>query len=212
MPFAVTVTGGAGGSFYNFIQTLEGSRGPVVSFPLGSFLNTSGTVNMLFPQPGDRLPTDLWSLMISNTELVGENINTRIQTRYVGSAPPASGTFALVAAVPAFTTSQVNGAPVPSWVASGSIPADYQQPTSIVSAAFAGGNLGQLFTIAATRAWLQANNMGTNYTLTSPTLPGFLQAWAPAAPLDNATVIMLGTNLTTAPTAGSVINIGSRTQ
>jgi hypothetical protein len=62
------------------------------------------------------------------------------------------------------------------------------------------------------RARLAANNFGTNYTLTGPTLPGFLASWAPAAPLFDSQVFMFGANTTTAPTVGSVINLAFRLQ
>jgi hypothetical protein len=54
--------------------------------------------------------------------------------------------------------------------------------------------------------------MSTNYTLTGPTLPNFLAAWAPASPLAASTVSMTGTNLTGAPTAGGFLNIAIRIQ
>jgi hypothetical protein len=210
--FPFTATGGATGSLWNFSQDLEGARGQVVSLPLGSLLNQTGTGNMLFPQPADRLASDLWSLTLTNTELSGTNTIFRSQVRYIGSAPPASGNFALAQEVPPFTTSQVAGAPVPTWMSTGQIATDYRTATSVVSTSFTGGGGGQRYTIAASYGWLAANGMTTTYSLTAPTLPGFLQAWAPAAPLDDSMVIMAGTNATGAPTAGTIVNIAFRLQ
>jgi hypothetical protein len=210
--FPFTVSGGAPVSLWSFSQSLEGARGNVGSFPIGAQIASSGAGNMLFLQPADRLPTDLWSLNITNTELPANNVDFRSQIRYVGSAPPASGNFALPASVPAFTTSQVNGAPVTTWQVAGSTPSDYQSAASIVSGAFTGSGGNALYTIAASRGWQTANNMTTSYTLTAPTLPGFLPAWAPAAPLADATVIMVGTNTTTTPAAGTIANVAFRLQ
>jgi hypothetical protein len=212
VPFAFTVSGGAAGSLWNFSQTLQGARGVVVDFPLGSLLNPSGNGNMLFLQSGDRLATDVNSLNVTNTELQGDNISSRTQVRYFGSAPPASGAFALPAAVPPFTVSQLNGTAVPTWMVTGQTPTDYQTAASVVGVAFTGSGGGQLYTIAASRAWQTANNMSTSYTITQPMLPGFLSGWSPAPPLDNSTVIMLGSNATAAPTAGTVASVAIRLQ
>lgn len=211
VPFAFTVSGGATGSLWNFSQNLEGANGEVTGFPIGALVSQSGAGNMLFLQPADRLSTDMNLLSITNTELQGDNISSRSQIRYVGSAPPASGTFALPAAVPAFTVSPVNGAAVPSWVVTGQTPAEYQTAASVISVAYTGAN-GQLYTIAASRAWQTANNMNTSYTLTQPTLPGFLSAWAAQPPLEDATVIMIGANATATPTVGTVANLAFRLQ
>ena len=207
-----TVTGGTGGSLWNFSQSLEGANGFITSFPIGSLLASSGAGDMLFLQPADRLATDLMTLNITNSELQGSNVDSRSIITYVGNAPPANSTYALPAAVPAFTVSPVNGAPVPQWMATGSIPAEFQAGTSVISVAFTGANLSSLYTISATRAWLEANSQTTTFTLSAPTLPGFLQEWAPAAPLDNSIVIMLNTNATGAPTVGTVTNLSSRVQ
>jgi hypothetical protein len=80
----------------------------------------------------------------------------------------------------------------------------------VVSASFTGAGGGTLYTVTATRAWLNANNFTSNYTLTGPTLPGFLAQWAPASPLDEDSVIMLGGNLAAQPTAGSIVNLAVR--
>lgn len=208
--FPFSVSGGAGGSFWIFSQMLEGSRGSIISFPIGSLLNTTGTGNLLFLAPGDRLGTDLMAVNLINATEDGKDF--RSQIRYLGSAPPASGNFAMNQSVPAFVVSPVNGAPVPTWSVAGQIPTDYQGATSLLSTSFTGAGESTVYQITATRAWLTANNFSTNYTLTGPTLPGFLTQWAPAAPLVDATVIMLGSNLTTAPTAGTVINLAFRLQ
>lgn len=209
--FPFTVAGGNAGSIYQFSQNLEGSRDQILTFAIGSASETnSGT--MLFLAPGDRLGTDLMSLDLSNSELVGNNIDFRVSTRYIGSAPPASGNFTLNASVPPFTVSPVNGAPVPTWSAAGQTPSDYQPANSLIGVSFAGAGENTLYSIQATRAWLVANNFSTSYTLTGPTLPGFLAQWAPAAPLVDSEVIMFGSNITTAPVAGSIINIAFRLQ
>jgi len=210
--FPFTVTGGNAGSFFQFSQNLEGSRGQIIGFPIGSLLSETGNGNMLFLSPGDRLGTDLMSFSLSNTDLVGNNIDFRLSTRYIGSAPPASGNFALNAAVPPFTVTPVNGAPVPTWSVAGQTPSEYQTASSLIEASFTGNGENTLYTISATRAWLTANNFGTNYALTGPTLPGFLAQWAPGAPLVDSQVIMFGSNITTAPIVGSIINIAFRLQ
>jgi uncharacterized membrane protein len=205
-----TVTGGAGGSYYTFLQSLEGARGSIIGFPLGDLLNTTGSGNMLFMASSDRLATDMNSLNILNTELSGNVTSVRSTIRYVGSGPPATTSFALPAAVPAFTTTQVGGAPVTTWTIAGSTPADYQTANSVIEAAVQGAGGSTLYTMGMTRGYATANGMSTSYTLTGPTLPGFLQAWAPAAPLVDASVLMFGSNITTTPVAGSVANVGIR--
>jgi hypothetical protein len=210
--FPFTVAGGNTGSFYQFSQNLEGARGQILAFPIGPTFTETGSGTMLFLAPGDRLGTDLMSLGLSNTELIGNNIAFRLSNRYIGSAPPASGNFALNAPVPPFTVTPVTGASVPTWSVAGQTPTDYQTASSVIEASFTGAGESTLYTIAATRAWLAANNFGTNYTFTGPTLPGFLAQWAPAAPLFDSQVFMFGANTTTAPTVGSVINIAFRLQ
>ncbi|HEX6315205.1 MAG TPA: hypothetical protein VFZ73_10115, partial [Gemmatimonadaceae bacterium] len=205
-----TVTGGTSGSFYTYVQILEGANGSILALPLGSPIGTTASGNLLFLAANDRLSTDMNSVGIINTELSGTIIQSRSTFRYFGANPPASTTFPLPAAVPAFTVTQVAGAPVTTWQASGQIPADYQGATSVVEASFQGGGETTLYTISATRGWLTANNMTTSYTLAGPNLPGFLSQWAPAAPLVDAQVIMFGSNLNTVPTAGTVFNIGLR--
>jgi len=205
-----TVTGGAAGSFYLFSQSLEGARGAIIGFPIGSLAGQTAGGNMLFVAPGDRLSTDMNALNIANQSESGNVIDFRTAIRYLGSAPPATTTFALPQSVPAFTVAPVNGAPVPTWSASGQTPTDYQTSTSLIEASFQGAGETTLFTVGATRAWLTANGFSTSYTLTSPTLPGFLAQWAPAAPLVDAQVVMFGSNITTTPVAGSVVNIGFR--
>lgn len=207
-----TVTGGVGGSLYLFSQSLQGANGAVTGFSQGSPFNSTGTGNLLFPQPGDRLSTDLWSFNATNAELNGELLDFRSSIRYIGSAPPANLNFALAAKVPAYTVSPVNGAPVPTWMVSGTTPADYQTATSTVTAAFFGSGDNTIYTISASRGWLVANGMSTSYTLTGPTLPGFLTQWAPAAPLLESNVLMIGSNASAAPTAGTIINFASRGQ
>lgn len=210
--FPFTVAGGNAGSFFLFSQNLEGARGQIIAFPIGSQLSSTNNGTMLFPQPADRLSTDLMSLALSNTELIGNNIDFRLSTRYLGSAPPASGNFTLNASVPTFTVTPVNGAPVPTWSATGQTPSDYQTAGSLLEVGFTGSGESTLYTIAATRAWLVANNFSTNYTLTGPTLPNFLAQWAPAGPLASSEVLMFGSNFTTAPVAGSIVNIAYRLQ
>jgi hypothetical protein len=166
---------------------------------------------MLFLQSGDRLSTDMNSINIINTELAGSVTVARLTSRYFGATPPASTSFALPQPVPAFTVSQVGGAPVTTWQATGTIPGDYQGSTSVVQAMYTGAGAGTQYIINATRGWLAANGMGTNYTLSGPVLPGFLAAWAPPAPLADATISMFGSNLTALPTAGTVINVAIRT-
>lgn len=208
-PFSVT--GGTQGSFYTFVQLLEGANGSITALPLGSPVGTTPSGNMLFLAANDRLATDMNAFGIINTELAGDIVNGRSTFHYFGPNPPASTAFPLPAAVPAFTVTQVAGAPVTTWQASGQIPADYQDATSVVEASFQGGGETTLYTISATRGWLTANNMSTSYTLAGPNLPGFQAQWAPAAPLVDAQVIMFGSNLTgSMPVAGSVINIGFR--
>jgi hypothetical protein len=206
-----TVTGGNSGSFYTYVQVLEGANGSILGLPLGSPFSTTPSGNLLFLAANDRLPTDMNSFGIINSELAGNVSESRSTFRYFGANPPASTAFPLPAAVPAFIVSQVAGAPVTTWQASGQIPADYQGATSVIEASFQGGGETTLYTISATRGWLTANNMTTSYSLAGPNLPGFLPQWAPAAPLFDAQVIMFGSNLTgTVPTAGTIFNVGLR--
>jgi hypothetical protein len=208
--FPFTVTGGAANSLYQFGQSLEGARGPIIGFGIGSILNTTGTGTAVFLATADRLPTDMNSLSISNTEQVGANgISLRISQRYFGSAPPAGNTFALPAAVPAFTVTP-QGTPLTSWTIAGAIPADYQGATSFVAASITGP--AAVSSITATRGWLQLNNQAANYSLVTPILPGALPAWLPASPLEDGAVILIGANLTAAPVAGTVVNFGTRLQ
>ena len=209
VPF--TVSGASAGSLNLFSEFIEGARGAIIGFSLGSPFNSTTSGNMLFFAPADRLATDLTSFAVLNAAQVGTAFDLRSTTRYYG-APPASATFTLPGAIPAFTVSQVNGAPVTTWSVAGSIPAEYQTAVTPIAVTFEGNNGNAYISIAATRGWLLANSMGTNYTLTQPTLPNFLSQWAAAAPLASTTVIMLGYDELVAPTAGSVINFGGRVQ
>ncbi len=211
--FPFTVTGGGASSFWSFSELISGARGALAAFQVGPLVNTTGTGNLFFMQPGDRLGTDLVSFDITNLEDLGGGQQTfRSSTRYLGSGPPGSGTFALNQNVPGFSTLPVSGAPVPTWVTSGTIPTDYQGSGSSIGTSFVGAGDGAFYTIAATRAWLIANSFNTSFTLTGPTLPGFQSLWAPAAPLDLSSVIMFGSDFTTVPVAGSVFNLAIRTQ
>ena len=207
-PYSFT---GGGSGFWQISQSLSGANGQVTSLSLGSILTNTGSGNMLFPQPGDRLSTDVWSLSAIHAE-VDQNGkgDSRSTFRYVGSAPPASLTFALPGKVPAFSVASTS-ASIP-WSATGSIPAEYQSATSTVSAIFVGAGGNATATLIATRGWLVANNMSTNFTLSGPTLPNFQPAWAPASPLTSTTVSMTSTNLTGPPTAGGFLSIASRIQ
>ena len=209
-PFSFT--GGSAGGFWQTSQSLSGANGQIAGFAIGSILSGNGSGNMLFLQPGDRLGTDMWLLSATHLELdqVTGKGDSRTSARYVGSAPPASLTFALPGKVPAFTVASTT-ASIP-WSATGSIPAEYQTAGSTVSASFTGAGGNASATLIATRAWLVANNMSTTYTLTGPTLPNFLPAWAPTSPLTASSVIMVGTNLTGTPTAGSFLNTAVRIQ
>ena len=209
VPF--TVTGAPAGSINLFSEFIEGARGPIVGFSLGSPFSTATSGNMLFLAASDRLATDLTSFNVTNLAQSGSNTDLRFQTRYFGT-PPASATFTLPTAVPAFTVTQVNGAPVTTWSATGPIPAEYQTAISPVSVTFEGNGGTALVTVSATRGWLLANNMTTTYTLTQPTLPNFLSQWAPAAPLASAVAIMLGFDELAAPTAGTTLNFAARLQ
>jgi hypothetical protein len=204
-----TVTGAAGGSINIVTQNLQTANGTAIGFPLGSVLGGSTSGNMLFPQPGDRLSSDLWSLNATSVETAGNVSDTRSRQMYVGSAPPASVSVALPAKVPAFTTSQVASSPT-RWQVTGSTPIDYQTALSSVSASYSGQGANTQYTLTATRGWLVANGMGTSYTLTNPDLPNFLPQWAPSAPLLSTSVIMVGSNATAAPTAGTSVVIGAR--
>ena len=174
-------------------------------------MNTTGTATALFLAANDRQATDMNVVSVSNTEQVGANIvSVRTTQRFLGSAPPASGSFALPAAVPAFTMPAQAGAPYPSWTANGSTPADYQGTSSTIMAIFTGQNA--VSTVQATRAYLVANGQSTSYALATPILPNYQTVWAPASPLQNGTVSMTGASLTSAPVAGTVINNASRLQ
>ena len=208
VPF--TITGGASGSFYTFVQSLEGSRGQITSFPIGGQFGQTAAGNLLFLAPSDRLATDMNWLAAINAELAGNITNVRSTIRYFGSAPPATTSFALPQAVPAFTVTAVTGAPVPTWTVAGQIPTDYQTADGLVEASVQGAGESTLYTINATRGWLIANNMNTSYTLTAPTLPGFLAQWAPAGPLVDAQVLMISSSVATTPVAGSVVSLGAR--
>ncbi len=208
--FPFTVSGGGAGSFWGLGEFIEGARGEIIGFPIGPALVTSGAGTALFLAPADRLATDLVSLAITNTEQTGSNLDFRSSIRYLGSAPPASGSFALPAAVPPFTVSPVNGAPVPTWSVSGQTPADYQTADGLIEVIFTGSSA--VYSVAATRAWLVANGFSTNYTLTGPTLPNFLAQWAPASPLAETVMSMIGANFTTAPVAGSILHLAIRQQ
>src|SRR5688572_10245307 len=208
-PFSFT--GGSAGGFWQTSQSLSGANGQIAGFSIGSILSGNGSGNMLFLQPGDRLGTDMWLLSATHLEVdqAGKG-DSRTTARYVGSAPPASLTFALPGKVPAFTVASTT-ASIP-WSAAGSIPAEYQTAASTVAASFRGAGGNATATLIASRGWLVANNMSTSYTLTGPTLPNFLPAWAPTSPLTSSSVIMVGTNLTGAPTAGSFLNTAIRIQ
>jgi len=208
-PFSFT---GGGAGFWQTIQSLGGANGFVTSLSIGSILTGTGSGDMLFPQPGDRLSTDMWLLSATNLE-VDQNGkgDTRTSSRYVGSAPPGSLTFAMPGKVPAFTVSAAAGASIP-FMAAGSTPAEYQNAASTVSATFTGAGSSASASLIATRSWLVANGMSTSYTLTGPTLPGFLAQWAPGSPLAASTVSMSGTNLTGPPSAGGFINSAVRIQ
>lgn len=209
----VTLTGGASGSIYSFAQIIQGSRGNILSFGSGSPTATANTGTLYFLAAGDRLSSDMNIFLGTGTDGIGSPVsNSRTTIQYLGSAPPASASFALPSAVPAFTVTQVSGAPTTTWTVAGSIPAEYQTGTSSVTATTQGSGGTTLMIVSATRAWLVANGMSTSYTLTGPTLPGFQQAWAPAAPLASTTVTMAGSNITGTPVAGSVAFSASRTQ
>ena len=167
---------------------------------------------MLFLAPADRLGTDLVSLQITNLAQGATSFDYRISDNYIGSAPPASGNFALPPAVPPFTVSSVMGAPVPTWSVSGQTPAAYQTAVSAITAEIEGGNGDALFRMSATRGWQTANGMTTSYTLTGPNLPNFLAAWAPAAPIVEPSVIMIGFDVFGVPTAGTVAVFAVRIQ
>ncbi|HEX6941760.1 MAG TPA: hypothetical protein VF128_02465 [Gemmatimonadaceae bacterium] len=208
-PFSFT--GGSAGGFWQTSQSLLGANGLVAGLSIGSILSSNGSGDMLFLQPGDRLGTDLWLLSATHLEVdqAGKG-DTRTSARYVGSAPPASLTFALPGKVPAFTVASTT-ASIP-WSATGSIPAEYQTAASTIAASFTGAGGNATATLIATRGWLVANNMSTTYTLTGPTLPNFLPAWAPTSPLTASSVIMVGSNLTGAPSAGGFLNTAIRIQ
>jgi hypothetical protein len=205
VPF--TVTGGSPGSFNINVQFLEGARGQIAGLTFGDPTSSAG--NLLFLAAADRLATDMNIFFNTNAEGTELEIQ-RGFIRFFGPNPPASTTFALPANVPTFTVAPVNGAPVPTWSASGQIPTDYQSPSSFIEASYQGAGESTLYTITATRGWLTANNMSTSYTLAGPTLPGFLAQWAPAAPLVDAQVVMASNLDPFVGTAGSVVNFASR--
>jgi hypothetical protein len=208
--FPFTVSGGAGGSFWYFSEDMSGARGDIGSWQIGSPFNMTGTGNMFFVAPGDRIGTDMVTLYINNVETIGSDEVDRTSFNYFGSAPPGSGSFALPQGVPAYTLAPVVGAPVPTWSVSGNTPTDYQAGEIFVEF-FGAGSVNSYF-IEATRAWLNANGFTTNYTLAGETLPGFLAMWAPAGPLSESAVGMFGSNFNTPPTAGTVQKTSSRLQ
>jgi len=210
--FPFTVSGGAGGSFWQYIQGFQGSRGFIHVLSIGSILSNTNTGTMRFLAPTDRLGTDLVSLQITNLEQGATSFDFRISDNYIGSAPPASGSFALPPAVPSFTVSPVMGAPVPTWSVTGQTPAAYQTSVSSITTSFEGGDGNALYTISATRAYQTANGMATSYTLAGPTLPNFQAAWAPTAPIAESTVVMFGYDLLGVPTAGTVAIFALRIQ
>ena len=108
---------------------------------------------------------------------------------------------------PAFTVTGTSA----SWTVAGTTPADYQTAISSVSAAITGA--AAVHIVTATRAYLAANGQATNYSLVTPVLPApFVPAWQAATPLEDATVIMIGGNLTAVPAAGQRINTAARLQ
>ena len=205
VPF--TITGGAAGSLNFYVQSLDGARGSISALSVGDPTSNSGS--LLFLAPGDRLSTDMNSFFIMNGESGATTESLRGSYRFFGPNPPASTTFALPAAIPAFTVAAVNGAPVPTWSATGQIPGDYQTANAQLEASFQGAGETTLYTIAATRGWLTANNMSTSFTLTAPTLPGFLAQWAPAAPLVDAQVAMYS-DFNLFGSAGAAIHFAAR--
>jgi uncharacterized membrane protein len=208
VPF--TVTGGAGGSFYQFIQSFQSARGSMGALSIGSPIGTTASGNMLFLATADRQSTDLTFFSASSTDGVGTSVtNLRQQTQYFGPTPPASATFALPTAVPAFTVTQ----PSSNWTAAGSIPAEYQTSASTVTATFQGSGATSIYSITATRNWLVANSMSTNYTIGQQALPNFLPAWQPGAPLTSSSVTMLSQNFSASgPIAGSTLSMATRVQ
>jgi len=206
-----TVSGGNAGSIWQFIESLQGARGAIASFPIGPLIGSSGSGNLLFLATADRLGTDLVSLSILNTEQIGNNTSLRSRTQYIGSAPPGTAAYALPAAVPAFTVTPVNGAPVPTWTVAGAVPAGYQVANGVINVSITGGGQTTLYTMLATRAWLQANGQGATYSLSGPVLPGFIAQWAPAAPLVDAFVAMFSDILAT-PAAGAMLDFSARQQ
>lgn len=210
--FPFTITGATGGSTFFLSQGLESARGPMAGFPVGPLANTTGTGNLFFMAPGDRLGTDMTTFEISNVEDLG-NVQTFLaSTRYLGSGPPGSGTFALNQQVPPFTVSSASTSPAQLWSATGPTPTDYQGSQSAVAAVFVGPLADNSVTVTATRSWLNANGGATNFTLTQPTLPAFDPAWAAAAPLDASSIIMISSNFSGVPVAGSLTRSAIRTQ
>ena len=201
VPF--TVTGGAGGSFNAIFQTLISPSGAIFALPVGDPFSMATSGNLVFLAPGDRLATDMNGVTMTNVEVGADFIGARAQIQWFGQNPPASANFTLPATVPTFTVTAVNGAPVPTWTVAGQIPAGFQTNDSEIEVSYTGAGESTLYTIIATRGWLTANNMSTSYSLTGPTLPGYLATWAPAAPLFDAQVALFS-NFRTAPTAGVV--------
>jgi hypothetical protein len=205
VPF--TVTGGAGGSFYQFLESFSGARGSMLSLSIGSPIGTTPSGNMLFLQASDRLATDQVLFGVNNLEQSGSVSSLRSVIQYFGNTQPGSTTFTLPAAVPAFAVTQPSGL----WQAAGAIPAEFQTENSTATASFQSGSV--VYTITATRNWLVSASMATNYTLAMQNLPNFLPAWTPPSPLASTTVILTGTNITgSGPVAGSVIRTSSRVQ
>jgi hypothetical protein len=208
VPF--TVNGAAGGSITQVTQSLVTANGTSAGLTIGSPIQGTTSGNLYFLQPGDRLASDLWSVMATNIELGGTVTDSRSVISYLGSTPPANVGLTLPGKVPAFTVTQVNGAPVTTWTTAGSIPAEFQSLSGPVAIQYIGQGSTTFYAITATRNWLVANNMSTSYSITNPTLPGFLQQWAPAATLTSTTVAMGGINLVAAPTAGTILTFAVR--
>jgi hypothetical protein len=202
-----TVSGGNQGSIWQFLQSLEGARGEIASFPIGPLLGSTGSGNVLFLAPADRLGTDLVSLAILNTEPLGNNLSQRSRIQYIGSAPPQTAAYALPPAVPAFTVTGTS----PTWTVAGAIPTGFQVTNAVVNASITGAGETTLYSILASRGWLSANGQGTNYSLSAPILPGFLPQWGPAAPLVEAFVVMFN-DFTSTPAAGSMFDFSARLQ
>jgi hypothetical protein len=212
--FPFTVSGGNTGSLWTLSEGMSGARGDFGGVPIGSPFGTTGDGNMVFPAPGDRLGTDMYTLEITNLESNG-NVATVSDLlwsiNYLGSGPPSSGSFSLNQRVTPFVVAPVNGAPVPTWSVSGSIPSEYQGSQSWVAVAFLALSTNNYYSISATRGWLTANGFGSNYTLQGETLPGFDPLWA-VTTLEDTSVSMFNTNFLTNPAAGSVFKFATRAQ